>query len=411
MSNIDSSDKTLPFQHETAEHQVQPDANTEAIDETRHSLFTRLSACAVIAGVSLAAADDALASMPDPDESLQNSKHVYQMPNSEMPDNSKAMRVAADGKRVIAPSSDEPEAEKIVIDEEKFFGAAKSGDINVVRAYLESGRDVNANDGWALRIASKHGYIEIVRLLIENRASLSFNDADYSLNALQYAVEGGQIEVAKLLLENGANANPKINGIAIDPFKTPLTIASEKGNIAMARLLIENDADVNAINKYGNTPLCSAARSGNIKMVRLLIKSGAQVNPEAYDRTPLMEAAANGHIKIVQLLLKLGANVNTIAYAENETALMDAAENGHLKIVQLLLEKGADEYSINQGLIGAVIGAHSNIVRLLLNKEANANVKNGRTYPYELSGKTALEIAIERKYDKIAQLLRENVAE
>ena len=57
--------------------------------------------------------------------------------------------------------------------------------------------------------------------------------------------------------------------------------------------------------------------------------------------TALMLASDKGHLKVVKLLLEKGANAN----AQNnngETALMVASEKGHLEIVKLLIEKGAN---------------------------------------------------------------------
>ena len=78
-------------------------------------------------------------------------------------------------------------------------------------------------------------------------------------NPLHLAIEKGYINVVKLLIENGADVNSKsfsfqnwlhfIPSIIMLQFpmnKTPLHIAIEKGNIEIIKLLIENSADVNS---------------------------------------------------------------------------------------------------------------------------------------------------------------------
>ncbi|KFY30111.1 hypothetical protein V494_08258 [Pseudogymnoascus sp. VKM F-4513 (FW-928)] len=58
-------------------------------------------------------------------------------------------------------------------------------------------------------------------------------------------------------------------------------------------------------------------------------------------QTPLHEAAIGGHESIVKLLLEKGADAEA-KDGNGQTALYEAAEGGHEAVVQLLLEKGAD---------------------------------------------------------------------
>jgi len=62
---------------------------------------------------------------------------------------------------------------------------------------------------------------------------------------------------------------------------------------------------------------------------------------DAYRKTPLMWAARNGHEAIVKLLLEKGADANG-KNVSNGTLLMWAAEWGHRDIAKLLLKKEAE---------------------------------------------------------------------
>ena len=58
--------------------------------------------------------------------------------------------------------------------------------------------------------------------------------------------------------------------------------------------------------------------------------------------TALWIASQNGHKEIVKLLLEKGADINVKQTATGATALLLASQNGRTDVVKLLLEKGAD---------------------------------------------------------------------
>jgi ankyrin repeat protein len=54
-------------------------------------------------------------------------------------------------------------------------------------------------------------------------------------------------------------------------------------------------------------------------------------------------ASKNGHTEVVKLLLNKGAKANVKNIHDGVTALMKARQNGYKKIVNLLIENGAKE--------------------------------------------------------------------
>ena len=119
----------------------------------------------------------------------------------------------------------------------------------------------------------------------------------------------GKIELVKALLEKGANieANdinwqtPLIHGIFLIIYSTLiiyyfLFIASKNGHIEVAKLLLERGADIESKDRWGKTPLIEgiflkylfnlnylsflfiASRYGHIGVVKLLIEKGAMIN-------------------------------------------------------------------------------------------------------------------------------------
>ena len=117
--------------------------------------------------------------------------------------------------------------------------AANRGNLNGVRALLNSGTNVNARD-------------------------------EESWTALMYATTNGRLAIARLLLERGANVNARDS-----EGHTALILAAYYGKLAIARLLLDRGANVNA---DGGTPLIYAARQGHLAIVRLLLERGANTN-------------------------------------------------------------------------------------------------------------------------------------
>ena len=89
--------------------------------------------------------------------------------------------------------------------------------------------------------------------------------------------------------------------------------------------------------------LLTAARKGDLAQVKALLDKGVDVNSKSsYGQTPLFFACDRGHTEIVRLLLERGANPNVKDTFYNATALTWAADKKRLEIVQMLLAKGAE---------------------------------------------------------------------
>ncbi len=122
------------------------------------------------------------------------------------------------------------------------------------------------------------------------------------------------------------------------------------------------------------TPLFRAARFGDEKRVRHEIEKGTTIDARTRDgHTPLMLAVREGHVKATRELVKQGANPNATTYSNNNTPLMIAAQHN-------------DEN-------------HKRIVKILKDHHAHLGLKN-------VKGKTAHDIALEKKHTDMAKLLR-----
>lgn len=190
--------------------------------------------------------------------------------------------------------------------------AIESGDLRMVRTFLEAGADPNYVSDYASR-----PYDTCLGLAIIFEAHVS---------------------VIQTLLEAGANVNAPISW---QVGHTALQTAVECGNEDVVDILLEAGADVNAppASFAGVTALQAAAIRGFLRIARVLLENGADVNAAAAEergRTALEGAAEHGRIDMLQFLLDNGAVIEGPGRDQYESAINRAAENGHKAACNLL---------------------------------------------------------------------------
>ncbi|TAN43855.1 MAG: peptidase C14 [Nitrospirae bacterium] len=118
--------------------------------------------------------------------------------------------------------------------------AARSGDIQQVKALLDSGAQIDEQGGDPSRTplawAITYGHFDIVKLLIERGAAVNYRGVG---SPLSWAIEVGDINLVNFLIEKGAN----VNQIQWD-LSTPLMEAAQKRNTNIVDLLLERGADL-----------------------------------------------------------------------------------------------------------------------------------------------------------------------
>jgi ankyrin repeat protein len=138
-----------------------------------------------------------------------------------------------------------------------------------------------STDRDSVKLASREGRVEVVRLLIECRADITAQD------------ESGE---------------------------TPLHLSSE---VEVARMLLEHDVDVTVQNKDGETPLHDLATSSqrswprvspqkHTELVHLLLEHGADAtSQEPKGSTPIHLVSHDEGVEVACLLIEHGAEVTT----------------------------------------------------------------------------------------------------
>jgi ankyrin repeat protein len=216
--------------------------------------------------------------------------------------------------------------------------AAFKGDLNAVRAFVQSGADVNAADEFGctpLHWAAAANVNDVADFLVANGADVNAEDND----GLTPLLAARRLDMIRFLVSKGADVNVKGDTLGY----TRLHKACQfENDLDVATFLISKGADVNTRNNWGITPLIGTSTNGNREMVQLLIDNGADVNMGYWNGTPLLVAAAAGHTDVVKLLIDKGANINA-SDDRGRTPLSRAQQQGHSKIVELLRQHGAQE--------------------------------------------------------------------
>ncbi|UCH95566.1 MAG: ankyrin repeat domain-containing protein [Candidatus Aminicenantes bacterium] len=217
---------------------------------------------------------------------------------------------------------------------------------------------------------------------------------------LHIAVQQGESKKINRILKNRPGWVNSANIFGI----TPLHYAAIAGDREIAARLIESGARVNARTKTGITPLYGAVSQGKSQMVGFLISKGAKVNEPTHDGAVPLHAAVTK--QVAEMLVAAGARVN-IKNKYGFTPLHIAAHYGHVDVAEYLLSRGvALESRTDAGwtpLCEAVFGKKKTMVAFLISKGANVNARTN-------SGATPLEIAVNFRYNNIAQILKQNGA-
>lgn len=157
-----------------------------------------------------------------------------------------------------------------------------------------------------------------------------------SLTALGAAAGAGHEELVRMLLDNKASVNKVVKNMF-----PPLHAAAARGHQSIAQLLIRSKADVNGKEDVlGQNAIHAAIDRSQQQMISYLVKQKADVNQPTTELrvSPLAHACAKGCAESVKFLLDNGARMETES-KEGISPLGSACNKGHYDIAQLLLSK------------------------------------------------------------------------
>ncbi|ENT4821098.1 TPA: ankyrin repeat domain-containing protein [Citrobacter farmeri] len=189
---------------------------------------------------------------------------------------------------------------------------------------------------------------------------------------------------------------------------TDYLMAAQQGDMKKLISCLEQGVDINTCNRQGQTAIILASLHKQYDCVAALISTGADINQQ--DQTclnPFLLSCLNNDLTLLRLILPARPDLNRLTRFGG-VGLTPACEKGHLDIVNELLTQ--TNINVNHTnfvgwtpLLEAIVlndggATQQAIVALLLEKGASPHL----TDKY---GKTPLELAREKGFEAIAQLL------
>ena len=222
------------------------------------------------------------------------------------------------------------------------IAAVKNGNTELVHTLLDLKADPNHPDNYtALTTAVDDQRLDLVELLLENRANPN-------VNTLQNNFNGVSVGIVSRLLEHGADSNHLFKNVVDFPYIHEGEASSDIKEIV--EILIKHGADVNYRNAKGDTALFIAIQFGFKEVTETLIQNNADVNiPNNQGTTAVAYAAKLGDEAIVQYLIESGANIN-IQDKAGRNALYYAANPDIAHILLLHDPSTAEEAAEERGL-------------------------------------------------------------
>ena len=259
---------------------------------------------------------------------------------------------------------------------------AQEGDDSLTKQLILQGVNINYQnpDGRAaLHFAAHSGRLEIVKILLNNRAEIDIEDKhhhtplvlsieakkydvmlhlitsgadviqlaehldkDLGREALSYAINSKNVEVANVLTAKGFG----IEGLlSTSPPMTALMWTAQEGYDSLTKQLILRGVNVNYHNPDGCTALQFAARSGRLEVVQILLNSGAEVDLEdKHHHTPLVLSVEAKKYDVMLHLIVSGADVTQLAeHLDRDLgreALSYAINSKNVEVANVLTAKG-----------------------------------------------------------------------
>lgn len=190
---------------------------------------------------------------------------------------------------------------------------------------------------------------------------------------------------------------------------TGLHAAAWQGDTARIGKLLAGGADPNPRDGHGRTPLHVATFAKRRDAIRALAKGGADLGRLENDRYDAVTIAAVADDEAtLARLLELGASAKLTTSRYDGTALIAAAHLGHDGVVRQLIAAGAPLDHVNNlhwtALIESIVlgnGGPRHVATLGSLVDAGAN-----TQLADRSGRTPLQLARERGYGEMVQILQ-----
>jgi ankyrin repeat protein len=274
--------------------------------------------------------------------------------------------------------------------------AIEVGEIPVSEQIIAQKPDLDATDpegNSAVHVAARRGDSVMLKQLLANGANLNSINARNE-TALYLAVESTCLNCVKLLIEYKADP-----AIATKSEITPLEVAIQNDQAEIAAVLLKTQTSYAGIHRV----LLLAIEKNMEDLSLALIKRDSRLDSrDDQGRTALWHSANRGLVKTSVALIKTGKIDIDNKDSTGHCALAQAVRNSHLAIVRLLVDKDADlnirTNAANSILMLAVLAESSAIVELLLTRAIDINAQDN-------VGDTALMMAAGSGQNEVLEML------
>lgn len=163
----------------------------------------------------------------------------------------------------------------------KLFKACLTGNLNKVKYLVECSAKINAknkNYETPLCIATKYGYYNIVKYLVNNGADINIITKEAHQNLFMIIISSKidtkiKLKMIKYFVKKGLKLNQ------VDRYSNNLLFyACIAVDFKIVKYLVENKIKINNKNCYHETPIMYAFKYKNYKIIKYLVENGADIN-------------------------------------------------------------------------------------------------------------------------------------
>jgi ankyrin repeat protein len=195
------------------------------------------------------------------------------------------------------------------------WGAVESGNVRLLTELLAEGASVEKVGGFGvlstpLQLAEQRRDRRLMRVLLEHNANPEVVNSK-GQTILQVATIEGRLNVIELLLENRANVNARSNDT-----KSAIHYATHGlgERVALVEVLIRHGANVNDLDRYGRSPLHYAVEHNDESVVNLLLDNHTNLSQK--DRNGLTAADTARHMQHIALADRLDRITGMFCYGK-----------------------------------------------------------------------------------------------
>ena len=252
------------------------------------------------------------------------------------------------------------EEDKTISDGNLLLLASSSGIYELAHCLLSAKSDTNQQPQHSIKLLNRcllqacaSGHVEIVKLLLEKGAEVTYQTRPKKNISLHFAALHGHLGVIKLLVKHVQDQDV-LDGrhISLSQFiemanqdgHTALIHSASANQVECARYLInEHNASIRCppAAEFKDSALSLACYKGNYEMVKFLLElDNGHLFSKQELTDSLLETSVEGHVDIAKLLIDKGASVIT-PKDSFESCLNLAAGGNHIELACLLLSKGS----------------------------------------------------------------------